>query len=224
MTRLLLSQILATLSICVALTSCAGFRGGWESVPYVGDVSPPPTAAEPQLSGQAPDPAELVLPGLKLRITIDNQLRTYDTKIYFGLPLSIDPRGVYAKNHEPGKTRVFVSVTPDAAGFVFRPSAARLEIEGKRYMAGAGYRFGMWDEQGRLVDKDGKWDHRAIDGEMLLDRPGTRYFLSLRFDVPTPSPESRSTTLDLSDALRDPALAPLPLIRFAPVRWKEGYT
>lgn len=92
--------------------------------------------------------AGLNLPGVKLRVTIDNQLRTYDTQVFLGLPLSVDPRNVYPKNHQLGKTRVFVSVTPEAGGFIFRPLLASLLIGGKEYKAVRGLRFGMWDEQG----------------------------------------------------------------------------
>ena len=92
--------------------------------------------------------AGLNLPGVKLRVTIDNQLRTYDTQVFLGLPLSVDPRNVYPKNHQLGKTRVFVSVTPEAGGFIFRPLLASLLIGGKVSRAVRGLRCGMWDAQG----------------------------------------------------------------------------
>ena len=69
---------------------------------------------------QPSDPIpELDLPGVKLRVTIDNQLRTYDTQIFLGLPLLVDPRNVYPKNDQPDKTRVFVNVTPERSGFMY---------------------------------------------------------------------------------------------------------
>ncbi len=45
--------------------------------------------------------------------------------------------------------------------------------------------------------------------------------------VPVPSSDSDDIALDLSAALKDMGNAgspPLPLIRFAPVHWQEGYT
>jgi hypothetical protein len=90
---------------------------------------------------------------------------------------------VYPKNHQPGKTRVFVNVVPQTDGFVFRPLLAS------------------------------------------LIQPDKRYLLSLEFDTPVSSPESHGIALDLLDALRDVQnFRLIPLIRFAPVRWKEGYT
>jgi hypothetical protein len=48
--------------------------------------------------------------------------------------------------------------------------------------------------------------------------------LSIDFATPVPSPESPDIALDLSQAVKSITEAPLPLIRFAPIRWKEGYT
>ena len=62
---------------------------------------------------------------------------------------------------------------------------------------------------------------------LLVPSHGIHYLLSLDFDVPVPWPQSDDIALDLSAALKDMGNAgspPLPLIRFAPVRWKEGYT
>jgi hypothetical protein len=210
----------------LSVTGCAGFRGGWESVPYVGDPPSPESLAASQPVPRA-GRRELNLPGVKLLVGIDNQLRTYDTQIILGLPLSIDPRNVYPKNHKPGRTRVFVTTVPETGGFVFRPSLALLVIDGKQYEAVRGFRFGEWDAQGRLSDNGGNWEHRDVGAELALTKPGARYLLSLEFDVPVPSPESRGILLDLSNALRDVKNfgdSPLPPIRFAPVRWKEGYT
>lgn len=208
---------------CAMATGCAGFRGGWESAAYVGDA-PAAAHAEPQ-----PGKVELALPGLKLQVSMDNRLRTYDTQVFFGLPLSVDPRHVYPKNHQPGKTRVFVNVTPGTGAFVFRPRLALLMIGGQRYAAARGYEFGMWDisKPGwQRVESGGKWEHRDVGAELALAGAGVRYLLSLDFDLPAPSPESPDIALDLSGALKDSNAGspPLPLIRFAPVRWKEGYT
>jgi hypothetical protein len=171
------------------------------------------------------NPPELSVPGLKLHVAIDNQLRTHDTQVYlFILPLSVDPRNVYTKNVEPGKTRVFVTVTPLTPGFVFRPTAAVLQVADKRVSGAAGYEFGMWDVEWKRVDRGGKWEHRPLASEYVLSEVGRRYYLSVDFATPVPSPESRAIALDLSQALKSSNVPALPLIRFAPVRWKEGYT
>ena len=213
----------ATLVLASVLcTGCAGFRGGWESVAYLGE-SPP--AADAPAEGRARTPPELDVPGLKLRVTIDNELRTYDTQVYlFALPLSIDPRDVHVKNVESGKTRVFVTATPEAPGFVFRPAAAVLQVGAERFRGAAGFEFDRWDEAWNRVEEGGRWDHRPVDGAFTLSEAGRRYYLSIDFATPLPSPESPDIAVDLSQARRSAMWPPLPLIRFAPVRWKEGYT
>lgn len=165
------------------------------------------------------------MPGLKLRVTIDNQVRTYDTQVYFfALPLSVDPRNVYPKNVASGKTRVFVTVTSQVPGFIFRPTAAVLQVADQRFTGAAGFEFGLWDNEWKRVERGGRWEHRPIVSEFALTEVGRRYYFSIDFVTPVPSPESQNIVLDLSQALKSSTEPPVPLIRFAPVRWKEGYT
>ncbi|PTR16027.1 hypothetical protein C8R31_10241 [Nitrosospira sp. Nsp2] len=217
-----LSGLCIILPLCVIVTGCAGFRGGWESAAYFDGTAP--VAPQRQRSTEGP---ELNLPGLNLHVGIDNRLQTYDTQIFFGLPLSVDPRNLYPKNYRPGKTRVFVDVTPRTGGFVFRPLLASLVIGSTHYPAVRGFEFGMWDAEGQQTNTGGVWDHRDVGGGVSLTEPHKRYRLSLEFDIPVPSPKSPDILLDLSRALQDLGSVgdpPLPLIRFAPVKWEEGYT
>lgn len=211
------------LLLAVALLSgCAGYRGGWESFAYVGQ-SPPANAAE--IARESAIRPPLALPGLKLEVALDNRLRTYDTQVYlFALPLGIDPRNVYDKNNDPNKTRVFVYVTPSEPGFVLRPSLAVLSIADKRHTGAAGFEFGRWNGAGERVQQGTNWQYRPLGDEFVLAEAGRKYYLSIVFDTPPPSPESSDITVDLSRALVSPRHPALPLIRFAPVRWKEGYT
>ena len=70
------------LMLCAFLLGCAGFRGGWESVAYVDEASS--TASSESQASLTVDKPGLDLPGVKLQVSIDNQLRTYDTQIIFG--------------------------------------------------------------------------------------------------------------------------------------------
>lgn len=209
------------LCLVLGLCACAGYRGGWESRAYIGPT-PPAGEEDPSSAGNRP---AMTLPGLQLEIAIDNQLRTYDTQVYlFVLPLSIDPRRVYPRNHEPGKTRVHVTVTPSEPGFVFRPERAVLHIGEQHFAGSAGFEFGMWNAEGQRVREGGAWAHRPVGTHLPLSEPGRKYLLSIDFPTPVPSPESRDLSLDLSRALVSPRQPAVPLIRFAPVRWKQGYT
>ncbi len=219
MTHRTLVSILVASSLL--LGSCAGYRGGWESVAYIEGTQPNfPTDATPRAL-RAP---ELLVPGLRMQVSIDNQLRTYDRNVAFGLPVSNDPRNTQPKNIEPGKTRVFVTVTPELADFVFEPSLASLHVAGQHFSGIAGFEFDRWDDAWNRVERGGRWEHRPIDSQFVLADVGRRYHLSIDFATPTPSPQGVEIALDLSRALRSSAVAPIPMIRFAPVRWKEGYT
>ncbi len=213
---------LAVASILVA--GCAGYRGGWESVASL-DNTPLANSTSNSTANQSHTPQELELPRLKLQVSLDNQLRTYDIQVYFYvLPLSIDPRKVYPKNVERGKTRVFLSTTPETADFIFHPSAAVLQLGEQRFNGAAGFEFGRWDENGKRVEQGGLWDHRPITSEFTLAEIGRSYYLSIDFDTPVPSPKSQNIVLDLSKALKSNSGPPLPLIRFIPARWKGSYS
>ncbi|HET19574.1 MAG TPA: hypothetical protein ENO16_03065 [Chromatiales bacterium] len=209
--------------LLLIVTGCAGFRGGWMSVAYIGAM-PPELGQDAEVDSELRERPLRPVPGLELKISMDNQLRTYDTQVYFALPLGLDPRRVYPKNNRTGITRVFVTATPEDVGFVFRASEAVLAIGEQRFAALAGYEFGLWGKDGERVKDGGTWDHRPVGKELALTEPGRSYYLSIDFATPVPSPESEDISLDLSRALVSDRHPPVPLIRFAPMRWKEGYT
>lgn len=216
----------SAMSLCLllllSLAGCAGYRGGWESLAYLGDT-PPDTTGLAELPEFRRPPLEV--PGLELAVTIDNQLRTYDSHVYlFVLPLYFSPREVYRNNQVPGRTRVHIAVTPRAPGFVFRPELAVLGFAGKRFAGSAGFEFAQRDTQGTPLAQDGRWEHRSRPSGFVLGEVGRRYLLSIDFATPVPSPQWRDITVDLSQALSAPNQPPLPLIRFIPLRWKQGYT
>lgn len=219
----LLGRYAVVVLVSLLAASCAGYRGGWVSVAYLGDT-PPSVLANSRGSIKGDNPPELSLPGLTLHVTINNQLCTYDTVVYFfALPVSVDLSNVHSRIIEPGKTRVYVTATPLVPGFVFRQAAAVLQVAEKRFTGAAGFEFGMWDDAWKRVERGGKYEHRPIASEYILSEVGRTYLLSIDFLTPVPSPESPDIVLDLSQALRSTTQSPLPLIRFAPARWNESY-
>lgn len=212
----------AYLLALLMLGGCAGFRGGWESVPYIGDVAP---TALPDAVQSTAVRLPLELPGLTLEVALDNRLRVYDTQVYFfALPLSADLNNTFDKNNNPQRTRLFVYVTAHEPGVIFRPTQAVLIVSGRRFTGVAASEFGQWNGEGRRVTEGGTWQRRPVGPERVLTNTGHRNYLSIDFETPPPSPESKDITVDLSRALIVPGHPALPLIRFAPVRWKQGYT
>ncbi len=171
MRRLALIAALAALAGAVTLAGCAGYRGGWASVPYTGDRPPHPTDL-PE-SARLFDLEEVKVPGTRLRVSLNNRLRTYDYQVWFAVvPVSGDPRDALLGDQD-GRTRVYLSVTPQTAGFVFRGSAARLEVDGRAYVPVAARRFGQFDAAGNLVERGGKWQYVELGPEFALTQPGT---------------------------------------------------
>jgi hypothetical protein len=218
-----ISRLVSLPLLAAVLCGCAGYRGGWESVPYVGET--PPALSKNRTPYEAEKRGEISLPGMTLSVGINNQLRTYDTEVYFFvLPLSIDPSDVQMRPVEPGKTRITLRVSDMKGELVFRPRRARLTVGTQVVEGTEGLQFAMWDSNGREVSSGGRWEHRSTGEEVVLSPQGKTHLLSIDFPVPVPSPESRDISLDLSDALTSPQLPRVPVIRFVPVRWKEGYT
>ncbi|HEU5297762.1 MAG TPA: hypothetical protein VFU71_23505 [Burkholderiaceae bacterium] len=214
--------VLATL-VAMSLCACAGYRGGWESVPYVG--APPSDLREYRTPFEAHQRSEFVLPGITLGVRINNQIQTHDTQVYlYALPLSIDPRTVHTQRVDPRSTRVTLRIAQHDGDFVFRPQMARLFVADKAVTGTRGFEFAMWDQSGHRVSSGGEWGDRPVPNEYPLTGSAKVYWLSIEFPEPTPSPEASDISLDLSSALHAPGVPAIPLIRFQPTRWKEGYT
>ena len=213
----------AIVSCCLALAACAGFRGGWESVPYVGDT--PPSLPESRTPFEARERSRLQLAGITLDVGINNQTRTHDLQVMlFALPVMVDPRTVQTQTVEPARTRVSLRVTGTDGDFVLRARHARLIVRGQAVSAIGAHAFGLWDSAGNRVSSGGQWAHRPLDDEHAIGQGAHPDVLSIDFPLPTPSPAEAGIALDLSEALRAPGKPVIPLIRFHPTRWKEGYT
>ena len=208
---------------CLLLVACAGYRGGWESLPYVGAA--PPTPPRYRTPFEAQKRSELVLPGLTLGVSIDNQVQSYDAQVYlYVVPWSVDPTDLRIRQEEPGRTRVRLRVLARQGSFVFRPQLATLRVGATTVPGIAGFEFGQWDESGNPAASGGQWAYRRVPDEYALSVAGETYYLSIEFPVPVPPPESPDIALDLSRALQAPGTQAIPEIRFLPVRWREGYT
>lgn len=209
----------------VLVAACAGFRGGWESLPYVGEA-PPAQPPEYRTPYEARVRSTLALEGVRVHVDLGNRLQTSDTQVVlYAVPVGIDPREQPAGLRQPGLTRVQLAIERQLAGFTFIPGQAVLRTSRGEARAARATHIGMWDERGRPLERDGTRGAREIDGELALADLGRRYVITLEFPLAPPDPRERDTVLDLSRALRSPQLrAPLPVIRFFPVRWQEGYT
>jgi hypothetical protein len=205
------ARIFPRLLPALLLPACAGYRSGWESYAYVGEARPAPPAAA-RTPYEAERRSELSLPGLRLRVSLDNAVQTLEKEVcLYVIPVSVDPRDSYRQTGDPARTRLFLSVTPADAGFVFRPALARLGIGATEHRAA------------RATGPDGEGELR-LDADFALAEAGRTYRFVVEFDVARPSPRSEELSVDFSRALRSPRRPPLPPIRFLPARWRESYS
>lgn len=100
--------------LALLLSDCAGFRRGWESLPYV--IKAPEQPPKYRIRFETLKRSVLKLPKINLGTAINNQVRTFDTHVYFYfLTLYINPKGVQTQKIEPGKTRITLRVSDHAA-------------------------------------------------------------------------------------------------------------
>lgn len=216
-------NILRVLALSFPLAGCAGYRGGWESVPYVGDALPQRAPSPSPYDSR--ERARLRFDALTVVATIDNQVRTYDTKIIaFVVPVSVDRRLVPTVKPQPRRTRVTLQLSGMTADFELQPALARFTVGDSTVRGIAGSVFGMWDAAGQRVANGGEWGDKATGERFALTERNRTYILNIDFPISSPSPELRTITLDLSQALRAPGVPALPVIKFTPAKWKHGYT
>lgn len=184
------------------LAACSSHSYGWRSAPYVGKPPPPDQAGN-----------SLRFVGLALRVELANQLRTIKTsQLLVDIPLSVDPSEVYLTPPPAGQTRVWLSVTPSSADWIFEPAAARLHLGALQIRA----RAGLWRDPSVLGAR-----YEALPARQPLPASGQAYLLALDFPVELPSPRRADLAIELAPSLHAAGQAPLPLIRFAPVYWHD---
>jgi hypothetical protein len=205
------------LMIFLSVASCAGFRSGFESIPYVGDMEPAPTT---------PATKEIQLPGVKLDISLNNTIRTSDVQVVLLVPMSVDPRNKPSFG-KTGRLTVNLKIIPTDSDFVFDPSGAKATVDGHAFnpIIVRLIDWKKWQDcfNSAACDiKDSTFWSDAIDKEIALTKD-KNYELYLIFDCPVPTPE-RDIRLDIGRALLNPRFPDIPTIRFMKVRWRQGYT
>lgn len=214
MPRMLGTRMLAAV-ICITLSSCAGYRGGWESIPYIG--TPPPAPSVSRTSYEAGKRGELALPGLTLSVYLHNQSIDSDTQVY-AYVIPVPGYSVDTPSGAPKKARVSLHITPRGEGFVLQPLLATLSVGNQSASGLGGYYPGEF-----IGFKAPKMyaEPKRIPDEFPLSS-GKLYILHLEFPLAAP-PEAPDITLDLSKALHAPGQPTIPVIRFLPVRWGNWY-
>lgn len=228
------------LATSLALGACAGYQGGFASVPYVGDqhADIPNSTTKFALWNLG----NLELPGVKVYVGLNDTLQTYDYAVMaVVVPIQVD-FAEKNRSRESNRLHVTLHVTPRLANIVFEPQRIVVSIDGQRLPPAV-----AWTEdqkklkqlldscyaasiaasrRGDSAPKDclnpaGYRDR--IDTAMSLGAVGQVHWFTVAFDIPPPSPD-RVITLDLSQALHHPDLPQVPIIRFKKIRWSHSYS
>lgn len=193
---------LLALTVLVA-SGCAGFRGGVFSAPYAGDHEPDMKA--PSTPYERWQRQTLQFPGVKLEVSLNNLRQAYNYEVMlFVIPTHLE-LGDGQKGPIERPLEVSLTIIPSVQGFTFDPRKVRVSIDGRNFET----LHGSTDD--------------SISSHHQLDKIGSRYSFMIRFGATVPAPEN-DIQLDLSGALQNIHIAPIPLIKFKKLGWSEGYS
>jgi hypothetical protein len=218
--KLIIPLILASI---LTLSGCGGFRSGFASVPYIGDVEPISEEKFFEFYDYS-----LALPGIKLFADINNRIRTRDIAVMlFVVPISIDLiNKPYYKDTD--RMKITLKIIPTEPGFDFKPSEVTAAVDGQSlnpaitYLQDTEKRVEFWkSSDGRTLSDYDKLSS-VIDKEMPLIKD-KYYTFDMIFDRPVPTPD-KTITLNIGKALTHPQHPTIPKIRFKKIRWKQSYT
>jgi hypothetical protein len=215
------------------LTGCGGFRGGVESVPYVGDREPQ------QASTSRPWQHEITLPGLTLHLSLNNAVRTYQYEVMlYVIPTYLNFREEF-QHRDAENVELALQITARDSGVTIDPLQLVLTVDGMELHPTSVWVNNLKRER-QIIDAFVKAQRQAPpDQPISIPRssewrdavtapvtigPGEKSpRFVVTFPAPLPSPE-RALSLNLSSAISKPLLFDKSLIRFKPLRWSEGYS
>jgi hypothetical protein len=226
-------RLLSSAILLILLSGCGGFRGGIESVPYVGTALPQVSTAHPAW------PYEVTLPDLTLRLSLNNAVQTYQYEVtLYVIPIYLNFWDEFRSRHAES-LELSLQVTARGGPVTFDPRQLTLTVDGKEIQP-----KGVWvnnrERERRVIDDFVKarrqappnqspatphaseWRDEVTDAAALgpLDE-SPRYIVI--FPLPLLSPE-KDLTLDINRALLEPKRSPIPAIHFKSMSWSEGYS
>lgn len=219
--------------LSAVLTACGGFRGGIESVPYVGDSAPQGQPSHPSW------PHKILLPGLTLELSLNNALRTYQYEVMlFVIPTYLNFRDEY-RNREAEALELSLQLEARDASMVVDLRQLVLTVDGREVRPN-----GVWvnnlERERRVIEdfvkarreaptnqppagpRASEWRDAITDPVALGAGVRSARFIVV-FPLPLLSPE-KEMRLDLNQAIVDPRGVELPLIRFQSTPWSDAYS
>lgn len=199
--------ILLILLSIFAISGCGGFRSGYASIAYIGDVEPISEENYFEFYDYS-----LALPSLELNLHINNRIKTRDITVILLIPFTID---LIDKPYYKDTDRFQISLTiiPKEQDFTFNPSEVTATVDGQTFKPVIS----------RLRTGPYKDDKSSVIEKKTPLRKDKFHAIDMTFDRPVPTTD-RTITLDIGTALIHPHHPAIPVIRFKKVRWKQGYS
>ncbi|MGQ0666411.1 MAG: hypothetical protein ACT4O4_05190 [Nitrospiraceae bacterium] len=226
-------QFLPSILILLLLSGCGGFRGGIESVAYVGETAPQVERSHPSW------PQAITLPGFTLYLSLNNAVRTYQYEVMLYIIPTYFNFAEEFRNREAGSLELTLQLAARDLPVTFDPQLLLLTVEGRAVRPS-----GVWtnnlEQERRAFDAYVKarrqsptnqslplpratvWREAVTDAVMI--RPGEKSpRLIVTFPLSLLSPE-KHLMLNLNSSIVGSAPGTLPLIHFKPMPWSEGYS
>lgn len=226
-------RFLSYILILLLLSGCGGFRGGIESIPYVGEAVPQAESSRPSWA------RAIAFPEFTLSLSLNNAVRTYQYEVMLYIIPTYFNFADEFRNRESDSLELTLQLAARDLPVTFDPRQLLLTVDGREVRPS-----GVWvnnlEKERRTFDAYVKARHQApTDQPPLLPRATAwREAVSdsvtvrtgeksprliVTFPLPLVSPE-KQLILDIGPAIVGSIAGSLPLIHFQSMRWSEGYS
>jgi len=222
---------LAYAVVLMLVSGCGGFRGGIESVPYVGAAQAGEHTSHPSW------PHEIALPDVTLRLSLNNAVQTYRYEVMlYVIPTYVNLWEEF-RNRDAEALELSLQVIARASSLTFDPRELVLTMDGRdlrpsgvwvsnlereRQVLDAFVRARRRSDPPPPVPRATEWRDAVKSPVTLRSGEASPRFI-VTYPVPLVSPE-KDLSLDVAPAIVGTAPSGLPRIHFKPTRWSEGYS
>jgi hypothetical protein len=226
-------KLLSCAVVLMLLYGCGGFRGGIESVPYVGEAIPQENPSHPSWLH------EIALPEVTLQLSLNNAIRTYQYEVMlYVIPIYLNFWDEFRNQHADA-LELSLQLTAHDSPVLADPRQLMLIVDGHEVRPN-----GVWidnrererevidafvkarrqspPDQSPAIPRASEWRDAVTDPVTLGPRERSPYYI-VTFPLPLQSPE-KNLTLNLIDTILGPRRSQPPLIRFKSMRWSAGYS
>ncbi|HXV69313.1 MAG TPA: hypothetical protein VD738_10345 [Nitrospira sp.] len=226
-------KLLPYIFILMWLSGCGGFRGGIESVAYIGGT--PPQAGQSHPSW----PQEITLPGFTLFLSLNNAVRTYQYEVMlFIIPTYLNFMDEF-RNRDAESLELIVQLAAHDFPVTVDPRQLVLTVDGQEVRPSGVWVNNVERERQRLdtyvaarrqapagqpppLPRASEWRDAITDSITVLQGKKSPRFI-VNFPLPLVTPE-KHLVLNLSPAIVGSAPSHVPPIHFKSMRWSEGYS